>query len=76
MTLIRRTRGAVLRFVRRRPLAVCAGLVLVIPAGWIEFTDASVPWWASGAALIGGATGLALIWTGLFGLKPDWLEPE
>jgi hypothetical protein len=27
-----------------------------------------------GASLVIGATGLALIWTGLTGASPDWIE--
>jgi hypothetical protein len=74
MPLIRRIRGAVLRFVRRRALAVTVGVLLAAPAACVEFTDVAAPWWADGVALVAGATGLALVWTGLFGLKPDWME--
>jgi hypothetical protein len=60
--------------VRRRPLAIAAGLALVIPAAWIEFFSRADTWWLNGAALIGGATGLAILWTGLTGVPPDWKE--
>lgn len=50
------------------------GLVLVVPAAWVEFAAASAPGWLQGASLVVGATGLALFWTGLTGPSPDWVE--
>jgi hypothetical protein len=47
---------------------------MVIPAAWIEFFSRVDAWWLNGAALIGGATGLAILWTGLTGVAPDWQE--
>lgn len=73
---LRRARGFLLRFVRRRALASLAGLVLVIPAAWIELGDHATAWWMEGLALVVGATGLALLWTGLTGTSPDWVEDE
>ena len=70
---LRRARGALLRLVRRRPLAIGTGTVLAVPAAWIEFTG-SHPWWMEGLALVVGATGLALFWTGLTGPSPDWVD--
>jgi hypothetical protein len=70
----RRVRGAILRLVRRRGLSVAIGLVLIAPAAWVEFSGRAWPWWLEGGALIVGATGLALVWTGLTGLSPDWIE--
>jgi hypothetical protein len=70
----RRFRGALLRFVRRRPAAISVGLLLVIPSAWIEFSGRATSWWIDGAALVIGATGLALLWTGLTGVSPDWVE--
>jgi len=75
--MLRRLRGALLRFVRRRPLAIVVGLALVIPSAWIELTDRSTPWdawWLDGVALVVGATGLAIFWTGLTGVSADWVE--
>lgn len=74
MAVMRRARGALLRLVRRRLLAVILGLLLVVPAAWVEFFATDVPWWGEGLALITGATGLALFWTGLTGASPDWVE--
>jgi len=48
------------------------GLALILPAGWIEFGSFGGIWWAEGLALVLGATGVALLWTGLTGARPDW----
>ena len=70
----RRVRGAILRLVRRRALAMTIGAVLAVPSAWVEFGGHYSSWWIEGAALVVGATGLALFWTGLTGLSPDWVE--
>ena len=67
-------RGAILRLVRRRGLAMTIGLALALPSAWVEFGAHYSSWWSEGAALVVGATGLALFWTGLTGLSPDWVE--
>ena len=72
--VLRRVRGSVLRFVRRRVLAVTVGIALVAPAAWVEFSGRADVWWMEGLALIVGATGIALAWTGLVGIAPDWTE--
>jgi hypothetical protein len=74
MSLIRRARGAMLRLVRRRAFSTLAGLALVLPAAWLETRGRVDAWWAQGLTLTLGAIGVALLWTGLFGLKPDWEE--
>ena len=71
---VRRARGALLRLVRRRPLAVAAGIVLAAPAAWLEFSGRYGAWWLDGVSLILGATGAALIWAGITGVKPDWVD--
>jgi hypothetical protein len=73
---LRRVRGMILRLVRRRPLAVAVGLALALPSAWIEFNGRYSAWWADGLALIVGATGLAILWTGLTGASPDWVDYE
>ena len=73
---LRRARGGLLRLIRRRPLAIALGLLLLIPSAWIEFSGRPMPWWAGGAALVAGATGAALLWTGLVGAKPDWIDDQ
>jgi hypothetical protein len=72
--MLRRLRGLLLRFVRRRGLAIAVGLALVAPAAWVEFSGRFDAWWIEGLALIVGATGLAIFWTGLTGAAPDWVE--
>jgi hypothetical protein len=69
-----RMRGMILRLVRRRVLAAAAGAALVVPAAWIEFAARVDAWWLEALALIGGATGLALLWSGLVGRRPDWID--
>jgi hypothetical protein len=67
-------RGAILRLVRRRALAVAVGCTLAAPAVWAEFVSRYDAWWIEGLALVVGATGLALIWTGVTGAAPDWID--
>jgi hypothetical protein len=50
------------------------GVILLAPSAWVEFSGRPAPWWAGGVALIAGATGAALLWTGVFGTKPDWID--
>jgi hypothetical protein len=57
-------------------MAVVAGLVLAAPAAWMEFVARADAWWVDGLALVMGATGIALIWTGLTGVPPDWVDEE
>ena len=71
---LRRFRGIVLRLVRRRPLAIVVGLALAAPAAWVEFSGRYSSWWVDGLALVVGATGIAILWTGLTGASPDWIE--
>ena len=73
---LRRARGMLLRLVRRRPLAILIGLALAVPSGWIEFSGRYAVWWVEGLALVVGATGLAIFWTGLTGASPDWVDHE
>jgi hypothetical protein len=71
-----RVRGMILRLVRRRVLAAAVGAAVVVPAAWIEFAARLDAWWLEALALIGGATGLALLWTALTGARPDWIDRE
>jgi hypothetical protein len=63
-----------LRIVRRRSVAVLVGIALTVPAAWVEFSGRIDRWWVQGLALVVGATGAALIWTGIVGVRPDWIE--
>jgi hypothetical protein len=72
--MLRRLRGILLRFVRRRRVATIVGIALVVPAAWVEFSSRVDRWWMEGLALVVGATGLALAWTGIAGAAPDWFD--
>jgi len=77
--VLRRARGFVLRFVRRRAIGAAVGVALIAPAVYIEFfarLSDDVAWWASGVALVVGATGIALLWTAIVGVAPDWVDDE
>ena len=71
---VRRARGAILRLVRRQPLAIAVGVAMVAPAAWLEISGRSVAWWVDGMGLVLGATGAALMWAGLTGPRPDWID--
>jgi hypothetical protein len=71
---LRRVRGVVLRLVRQRLASILVGAALAAPALWIELGSYSDAWWIDGLCLILLATGVALIWTGLTGVSPDWVE--
>src|SRR5262249_49743465 len=71
---LRRLRGFVLRLVRRRARAVVVGMALMVPAAWVEFSGGYGAWWLDGLALVVGATGIAIFWTGLTGAAPDWVD--
>jgi hypothetical protein len=73
---LRRVRGIVLRLVRQRVLAIVVGLGLALPAAWVEFSSRYGAWWVDGLALVVGATGIAILWTGLTGAAPDWVDDE
>jgi len=70
----RRVRGALLRLVRRRALSTALGFALAAPAAWVQFSGRLGAWWVEGLSLVAGATGLALIWTGIAGPGPDWID--
>ena len=72
--VLRRARGALLRFVRRRPVAIAVGALLVVPSAWLELRGRCRRWWVDGLSLVLGATGAAVLWTGLTGARPDWID--
>jgi hypothetical protein len=73
---LRRARGLLLRLVRRRALAIVVGLALAAPAAWIEFSRRYDAGWIQGLALVLLGSGLAILWTGLTGPSPDWIDDD
>ena len=71
---LRRARGTLLRLTRHRTLALVTGAALAVPAAWIEFTGRYTTWWVDGLCLVLGATGVAIFWAGISGMKPDWVD--
>jgi len=75
MSRIRRLRGALLRFTQRRLLATISGLAIASPGIILLFFDYI---WETGVtdglALIVLATGLSLVFIGLMGRQPDWVD--
>jgi hypothetical protein len=69
-----RVRGFLLRLARRRVLSSGIGAGLLLPALWLEFGGGHSAWWVDGVSLILGGTGAALLWTGLTGARPDWID--
>jgi hypothetical protein len=71
---MRRIRGVILRLARRRGLAIALGLALAVPGALVEWLGRDVPGWLNGLSLLAVATGIALVWTGLTGVRPDWID--
>jgi hypothetical protein len=73
----KRLRGWFLRLALNRPLSVVLGLLLLAPAVWLFVGDYR---WETpitdGLQLILGATGAALLFAGIGGRRPDWIEPD
>ena len=70
---LRRARGALLRLVRRRAPAIVVGVLLIVPAAWMQLRGSGA-WWQDGLSLVLGATGAAVLWTGIAGDRPDWID--
>lgn len=77
MSVVKRFRGRLLRLVLKRPVAVGLGLVLLAPAAWLLVEDYA---WENattdGLGLILGATGAALLFAGVGGRRPDWVDSQ
>jgi hypothetical protein len=74
---IKRLRGSLLRLVLNRAIAIVVGVTLVTPAAWLLFQD--FPWETGitdGIGLVVGATGLAILFAGIGGRRPDWVDPQ
>jgi hypothetical protein len=46
----------------------------VAPAAWLDLYGYDAAWWIDGLSLVLGATGAAILWTGLSGVRPDWID--
>jgi hypothetical protein len=64
-----------LRLMLNRPFAIAAGAAIASPGGLLLVSDYS---WETGAtdglALVAFATGVALVWAGVTGRRPDWID--
>ena len=72
---LKRLRGALLRLVLNRSVAIALGTALLLPSVWLLANDFA---WETavtdGLGLIFGATGAALLFAGIGGRRPDWEE--
>jgi hypothetical protein len=75
MARARRVRGRLLRLILNRPIAVVVGAALALPGAVLLLKDYT---WESGVtdglALVLLATGAAILWTGIHGRQPDWID--
>jgi hypothetical protein len=72
----RRLRGWFIRLVLNRTGSIVLGLLLLAPAVWLLVGD--YPWETpvtDGLGLVFGATGAALLFAGIGGRRPDWIDP-
>lgn len=64
-----------LRLMLNRPFAIAVGAALASPGVVLLVDDYS---WETGAtdgfALVALATGIALVWAGVTGRRPDWID--
>jgi hypothetical protein len=47
---------------------------MAAPAAWLQSSALVGAWWVDGLSLVLGATGIALMWAGVTGLRPDWID--
>ena len=74
---MKRARGVLLRVALRSTPALVVGLVLLASGTVIAVGDYGwESWLTDGLGLIGGATGAALVLTGLTGRRADWIDPD
>lgn len=65
-----------LRLARHRRLSLAVGLVLAVPAGWVQISGRFDAWWIEGSSLVCLAMGVALVWTAVAGVQPDWIDED
>jgi len=73
----RRLRGWFVRLALNRRVSIALGLLLLAPAMWLFAGD--YPWETpvtDGFQLVLGATGAAMLFAGIGGRRPDWIDPE
>ena len=75
MPRARRLRGLLLRLVLNRAFAIATGTAIALPGAALLVGDYA---WETGAtdglALVAFATGVALVWAGVSGRRPDWVD--
>src|SRR5438477_5584567 len=73
----KRLRGWFLRLALNRTWSIVLGLILLAPALWLFFGEYA---WETpvtdGLQLVFGATGAALLFAGIGGRRPDWIDRE
>ena len=71
----RRLRGLLIRIILNRPLSIALGIVFLAPAIWLWLGNYR---WETpvtdGLGFVLGATGAALVFAGIGGRKPDWID--
>ncbi len=75
MPRARRIRGTFLRLMLNRPLAIAAGALVASPGVVLLVNE--YPWETGatdGLALVAFGTGIAMMWTGVRGRRPDWVD--
>jgi hypothetical protein len=65
-----------LRLARHRRLSVLVGLAMAVPGAWVQIAGRFDAWWIEGLSLVGIAVGIALVWTAIVGLQPDWIDND
>jgi nitrate/nitrite transporter NarK len=73
----KRVRGWFIRLVLNRAASIGLGLILLVPALWLRFADYRWETPISDAlGLIVGATGAAILFAGIGGRRPDWIDSD
>jgi hypothetical protein len=75
MARARRLRGMLLRLMLNRPIAIGVGAAVALPG--VMLLAGNYPWETGvtdGLALVTLATGVALLWAGVTGRRPDWVD--
>jgi len=65
-----------LRLARHRRFSVLVRLGMAVPGAWVQIRGRFDAWWIEGLSLVGIGIGIALVWTAIVGLQPDWIENE